>query len=144
MAGRCAALSRVRNVAWDGRRCVVLDDLLSDREGQNRLDDRHRLDDRRLPEFCLLQLDAEARDPFRAQLTDAVVTQPRQDVQRPHTAVKIACRLAQIRYGVQSPVGLHEFPHLDVVGNRCLTELLAAPLDRQKALSVCLRGGGPS
>ena len=81
---------------------------------------------------------------FGVQLADSVVADPREDVKRPDPAVEIAGRLAEVRDSVQSPVGFDELTHLNVVRDRCLSELLTPALEGQEVLSVGLAVEGSS
>jgi hypothetical protein len=102
------------------------------------LDDRHRLDDRGRPDLLLFKLGPKADQQFGRDLPDAVVAEERQDVKIPHARVQRSGCFAQVRHGVQSPVRLDEFAHLDVIRDACVSHLLAAADPGEVVLSVLL------
>jgi hypothetical protein len=122
----------------DRRGGVVLDELLGDREPQDRLNDRERLAGRGGPDAASLQLLSEARQPLRSHLAHAVVTKAGQDVVGPGAEVEVPRGRREVRHGVQAPLRLHELAQRHVVRDGRLAELLAPALIGDEADGVAL------
>ena len=117
---------------------VELDELLRDCEAEDRLEDRHRLADRRRTDSRLLELLAEPGQPLRCELPDPVVAEARQDVVDQGQLVELAPGLGQVRHRVQAPIRLDELGQRLVVRDSGPPKLLAAHTVRFERDGVAL------